>query len=281
MKGAAVGTHQFRHVASCHFGMGEQLKRSYHRIVSHRTSLYNDFASKILITMQFQYLIKTVLDDRVRDSGRNISYRSTLSEHLFHLRVHEDGAAGSEVAGSLRLAGELGKIAYRITHVVGKGLDECSAARTARLVEFHAHHSPFLNEDSLHVLSADVEDKADIRHERSRRSFVRHCFDNAAVEAESRLDEFFAVTCRAGAYDFQFSASQCSFLLQGVQSICYCLDRISQIQAVIGKDNISRRRPHIHSYCNNLRRSRTRVNTNHNLLFSFVQRFGFGSEFRL
>ena len=115
--------------------------------------------------MEFQYLIKTVLDDRVRDSGRNISYRSTLSEHLFHLRVHEDGAAGSQVAGSLRLAGELGKIAYRITHVVGKGLDECSATRTARLVQFHAHHSPFLNENSFHVLSADVEDKADIRHE--------------------------------------------------------------------------------------------------------------------
>ncbi len=110
---------------------------------------------------------------------------------------------------------------------------------------------------------------------------MRHCFDNAAVEAESRLDEFFAVTCRAGAYDFQFSASQCCFLLQGVQSIRYRLDRISQIQAVIGKDNISRRRLRIHPYCNNLRRSRARVNTNHNLLFSFIQRLGFGSEFRL
>ncbi len=110
---------------------------------------------------------------------------------------------------------------------------------------------------------------------------MRHCFDNAAVEAESRLDEFFAVTCRAGAYDFQFSASQCCFLLQGVQSIRYRLDRISQIQAVIGKDNISRRRLRIHPYRNNLRRSRARVNTNHNLLFSFIQRLGFGSEFRL
>ena len=110
---------------------------------------------------------------------------------------------------------------------------------------------------------------------------MRHCFDNAAVEAESRLDEFFAVTCRAGAYDFQFSASQCGFLLQGVESIRYRLDRISQIQAVIGKDNISRRRLRIHPYRNNLRRSRTRVNTNHNLLFSFIQRFGFRSEFRL
>ena len=110
---------------------------------------------------------------------------------------------------------------------------------------------------------------------------MRHCFDNAAVEAESRLDKFFAVTCRAGAYDFQFSASQCCFLLQGVQSIRYCLDRISQIQAVIGKDNISRRRLRIHPYCNNLRRSRARVNTNHNLLFSFIQRFGFRSEFSL
>ena len=165
MKGAAVSAHQFRHVASCHFGMSKQLKGPYHRIVSHRTSLYNDFASKVLITMEFQYLIKTVLDDRIRDSGRNISYRCALSEHLFHLRVHEDGAAGSQVAGSLRLAGELGKIAYRIAHIVGKGLDERSATRTARLVQFHAHHSPFLNEDSLHILSADVEDKADIRHE--------------------------------------------------------------------------------------------------------------------
>ena len=63
MKGTAVGSHQFWHVASCHFCMGEQLKCSDHCIVSHRTSLYNDFASKVLITMEFQYLIKTVLDD--------------------------------------------------------------------------------------------------------------------------------------------------------------------------------------------------------------------------
>ena len=110
---------------------------------------------------------------------------------------------------------------------------------------------------------------------------MRHSFDNAAVESESRLDEFFAVACRAGANDFQFSASQCCLLLQGVESICYCLNRISQIQAVIGKDNISRRRLRIHPYRNNLRRSRARVNTNHNLLFSFIQRLGFGSEFRL
>ena len=108
-----------------------------------------------------------------------------------------------------------------------------------------------------------------------------HCFDNAAVESESRLDEFFAVTCRAGTYDFQFSASQCSFLLQGVESIRYRLDRISQIQAVIGKDNISRRRLRIHPYRNDFSSSRTRINTNYNLLFSFIQRFGFRSEFRL
>ena len=110
---------------------------------------------------------------------------------------------------------------------------------------------------------------------------MRHCFDNAAVEAESRLDKFFAVTCRAGAYDFQFSASQSSFLLQGVQSIRYRLDRISQVQAVIGKDNISRRRLRIHPYRNDFSRSRTRVNTNHNLLLSFIQRFGFRSELSL
>ena len=110
---------------------------------------------------------------------------------------------------------------------------------------------------------------------------MRHCFDNAAVEAESRLDKFFAVTCRAGTYDFQFSASQSSFLLQGVQSIRYRLDRISQVQAVIGKDNISRRRSRIHPYRNDFSRSRTRVNTYHNLLFSFIQRLGFRSEFRL
>ena len=110
---------------------------------------------------------------------------------------------------------------------------------------------------------------------------MRHRFDNAAVESESRLDEFFAVACRAGVNDFQFSTSQCCLLLQGVQSIRYSLNRISQIQAVIGEDNISRRRLRIHPYRNNLRRSRARVNTNHNLLFSFIQRFGFGSEFSL
>ena len=63
MQGTAIGTHQSRHVATSHLGMSQQFESSYHSIVSHGTTLYDDFPSKVLITMEFQYFVKTVLDN--------------------------------------------------------------------------------------------------------------------------------------------------------------------------------------------------------------------------
>ena len=165
MECTAVGTHQFRHVATGHFGMSQQFESSYHSIVSHGTTLYDDFSSKVLVTMKFQYFIKTVLDNRIRDSGRNISHRSPLSENLLYLGIHEDRTAGTQVARSFRLAGKFGEITYRISHVIGKSLYEGSATGRACLVEFHSNYSTFFYEDSLHVLSANIKDETDVRHE--------------------------------------------------------------------------------------------------------------------
>ena len=53
-------------------------------------------------------------------------------------------------------------------------------------------------------------------------------------------------------------------MLQGVEAIGYCLDRIAQIQAVVGEDDVS-----IFSESNNLGGGRARVDANDDALLAF------------
>ncbi len=201
MEGTSVGTHQLRHIAASHLGMRQQLKGSHHGVISHRAALYHYLASQVLIAMQFEHLVEAVLDYGVGNAGGDVGNAGALSEHLLHLRVHKYGAASAQVARSLRLAGELGEILYRVAHVVGKGLDEGSAARRTGLIELHSHHSSLLHEDGFHVLSADVEDETYVWHQRCGSPLVGHRLDNAAVEPKCGLYELFAIASGTRAHN--------------------------------------------------------------------------------
>ena len=69
------------------------------------------------------------------------------------------------------------------------------AARGASLVDFDAIDDTLVHEDSLHVLSADVEDERYVGREVCRRHIVRHGLYDAMLGTHGRLDEILSIAC--------------------------------------------------------------------------------------
>ena len=82
---------------------------------------------------------------------------------LLDARVHEHGAAASQinrVGGLDRGAGEVGDVEVQTRR---EALDEAAAARRARLVEHDMVDDAVFHAQALHVLAADVQDELDAR----------------------------------------------------------------------------------------------------------------------
>ena len=84
---------------------------------------------------------------------------------------------------------------------LGKVLDEGAAARRTRLVERDVADAAVLDEEALHVLSADVEHKAHLGAELLCSAQVGKGLHLTAVRMECRLDNRLAVACRHSTCD--------------------------------------------------------------------------------
>ena len=87
MKCTAVGTHQLRFVAAYHTLSCQKLKGTYHRVVAHSSSLYYNSLSEVIIALELQHLVQTVLDDRIGESCANVcrQWRQTIRQCLIRL----------------------------------------------------------------------------------------------------------------------------------------------------------------------------------------------------
>ena len=222
-------SHQFRQVTSGHFGARQLFESTYHRIIPHGPTLYNNMTAQFGYIFQLQYLIQTVLHDRISQSGCNIVNRCSFTQHLFHLRIHKDGTARAQVAGLSRTAGRLCKIAGRITQCIGKGLYKRTAARRAGFIDFNPVDDAFLYEDGFHVLSADVEDKRNIFIKIMSRHVVSHSLYDASIQLKCGLDQVFAITGRAASLDVQDGLRLTALFLELVQTFRYGFNRMSSV----------------------------------------------------
>ena len=109
---------------------------------------------------------------------------------------------------------------------LGKVLDEGAAARRTRLVERDVADAAVLDEEALHVLSADVEHKAHLGAELLCCAQVGKGLHLTAVRMECRLDNRLAVARRH---------STCDVTARGHHSIevPQCLDDRAQRRALI------------------------------------------------
>ena len=192
---AAESAHHLRTVAAENLAPGQPFESPHHGVVAHRAALHDDPAAHLVGRTELQHLVKAVLYDRVRKPGSDIGHRSSLAQHLLHAGVHKNGAARPQVAGmggGARLRRELPDPG---AEAPGEGLDERTAARRTSFVDLHARYGAVLDENGLHVLSADVEDTIHVRFKESGSIVMSHCLNFAFIQHKCRLHQCFAVTC--------------------------------------------------------------------------------------
>ena len=99
-------------------------------------------------------------------------------------RQHEYRAAGTEVDGTLGQEGCLRKFLNGHLQRFCKGVEEGAAARRAGFVEQDVFDVAVFDAAALHILSADVEKKIDVRAKRGCGLIVGNRFDFAKIEVQ-------------------------------------------------------------------------------------------------
>ena len=162
VQGAAVSPHQLRAAVAEYLVAHHVFQSLDHRVVAHGSSLHHDMFPNLGIP-DFEYLVEAVLDHRVGQAGGDVRYVRPFAQGLLDFGIHEDRAAGSQVAGRLGQDGFLGELGGGEAQGVGKGLDERAAARRAGFVQLDPVQDPVLDEHGFHVLASDIEDEIHFR----------------------------------------------------------------------------------------------------------------------
>ena len=201
-------------------------------------------------------LEERILDDGERNARGNIGNFRTFLLRLLDLRVHEDGATRAEVNGRLRINGFGRKLCRRHVQSLGKILDKGTTAGGTRFIERDIANAAILDEEALHILSADIEYECDLRAEFLCRPQMREGLDLAAVSMQSRLDNGLAISRRHRAGNMRaFRQSLIEFL----DFLYHRLERRTMIAAIRGIEDFL-----ILADSRNLRRRRTCIDTDIN-----------------
>ena len=196
-QGRTVGAHAAGDVGTHGVNAGELLERAQ-RGVGHKGAALNDhLAADLLGVAQLNDLEQGILDDGIRQAGRDVAHRGAFLLRLLDARVHKDCAAAAQVDGSLSMDGGVGERAHVHVHRDGEALDKATATRRAGLVEHDVLDNAVLDAQTLHVLAADVQNKLDAGQKRLGAAQVRDGLNFAGIGLEG-LDEQRLAVARGG-----------------------------------------------------------------------------------
>ncbi|MNV46877.1 hypothetical protein D3C71_1387230 [compost metagenome] len=187
--------------------------------------------AQLIESADFDNLLKGVLDNGIGESRRQFGQGGAFLLRLLDLGIHEDGAAGAQVHGLLRLQRRLRELGYAKAERRGEALQERAAARRAGFIQHEAVDDASADFDAFHILPADIQDEIDLGHEFGGRLVMGDRLHLAAVGSKRRLDQPLAVSGRV-------SASNAAALRQQpvnvLERIAYRFQRISLIASVVG-----------------------------------------------
>ncbi len=193
VEGRAVGTHEFRGIGCPDLFAREDFKGAENGLILESATLRHNGITKAVEVLHLENLEEAVLNDRYSETSGNITRVSVLPQSLLDLRVHEDRAAGAEVARAAGTASHLGKVTELDVHHARKALKERAATRRAALIELNVGDSTIADEDGLDVLSTDVENERYGWIDIMRGTEMRHSLDNTVVEIKCSLDKILAI----------------------------------------------------------------------------------------
>ena len=213
-EGRAICTHQAGDVRTGHLTFGQQFECAQHGIVQERAALHDHGVAKLAGITQFDDLVQRVAHHRIAQARGDVFDAGAFLLGLLDRRVHEHGAARTQVnrmRGGERL---LGEFLDAQSHRHGEGLQEGAAAGGACLVHRDGIDHAVGDGKILHVLAADVDDGGDARADHFGATVVGHGFDHALVKMQTRGDKSFTVPGGAGTCDPR-SGWQCGLDLLG------------------------------------------------------------------
>ena len=190
-----IGPHEARNIGTNDFLSDEVLKRAQDCIVVERPPLHDNMVAESGDILQLHHLEQCIFNNGKSNARRDVGDLRPLFLCLLDFRVHKDRTARSEVNGRLcidRLARELSR-----SHMqpLGEVLDERTAARRTRLVECDISDTAVLHEKALHVLSANIQHKADLRAELLRGTQMGKSLHLSAVCMQRSLHDRLTVSC--------------------------------------------------------------------------------------
>ena len=150
---------------------------------------------------------------------------------LLDAGVHEHGAAGAQVDGLFGKQAHLGEVGDVGAQGLGKGLDKGAAPGGAGLVEHDGVHCAVADLETLHVLTADVDDEIHIGVEVGGGLVVGHRLHQAQVTGEGVFDQVLAIAGDRRAFDLDAVAAQLVDFFQLLQDDG---DRVAQVGVVVG-----------------------------------------------
>ena len=196
-QGRTVGAHAAGDIGAHGVNTGELLKRTQRGVGHKGTTLDDHLTADLLGVAQLNDLEQGILDDGIRQAGRDVAHRGAFLLRLLDARVHKDRAAAAQVDGGLGMDGGIGKRAHVHVHRDGEALDKAAAARRAGLVEHNVLDDAVLDAQALHVLAANVQDELDAGQECLGAAQVRDGLDLAGIGLEG-LDEQCLAVARGG-----------------------------------------------------------------------------------
>ena len=153
---------------------------------------------------------------------------------LLDAGVHEDGTAAAQIHRAFGKQAQPGKLLHLIAQRLGKGLQEAAAAGGTGLVQEDIADRAVLDLETLHVLSADVDDKIHIRQEVFGRSEVRHGLHHAEVGMEGVFRQLLAIACRGHGGD----AHMRMFRIEPLQHAADQRHRVAEVRPVIREQQL-------------------------------------------
>ena len=108
------GSHDSGDIRTDCFTAGNLFEASKYRVIIEGTALHHNMSAKLCRIRHLDNLVKSILDNRIGKTRRDIRYLRSLLLCLLYLGVHKYSTAGSEIDRMLCIKSSLCKILHTV-----------------------------------------------------------------------------------------------------------------------------------------------------------------------
>ena len=192
-QGRTVSAHQARDVGADDLDAHFLFEGAEDGLIVEGAALHHDLPAQLFGAGSADDLVQRILDDADGQAGGDVLDGCAILLRLLDRAVHEDGAAAAQIHRAVRKQAQRRELLDVVAQRLCEGLQEAAAAGGARLVQEDVADGPILDLEALHILSADVDDEIDVRHEVFGGGEVGHRLHQTVIAAEGILDQLLAV----------------------------------------------------------------------------------------